>query len=152
MALATPKLRQRPPGSARELLPHLPEFLAQYRARGEAAVAEPFTGITVDGSVMPGLFAIEKTGVSTQPITDAAQAFLASLASGQRTRVLFPIDGDAWRRWSNIHPFTMRHGLCLDEMTPGQRDRALALLRQPSARAGIRPRATSCGSTTSSCI
>src|SRR5262245_987748 len=128
MTLATPKLRQRPPGSARKLLPELPGFLAQYRARGEAAIGEPFKGITTDGRVVPGLFAIEKTGVSTQPITDAAEAFLASLDAAQRARGVFPIDSDAWRQWSNIHPFTMRHGLCVDEMTPAQRARALSLL------------------------
>ena len=126
--MSTPKLRQRPPGSARELHRELPPFLAQYRANGEAAVAEPFKGITTDGRIVPGLFGIEKTGVSTQAITDAAGEFLASLGAEQRSRASFTVDSDAWRRWSNIHPFTMRHGVCLDEMTPAQRDRALALL------------------------
>lgn len=37
------KLRRRPPGSARVLFPQLSPFLAEYRAKGEAAVAEPFT-------------------------------------------------------------------------------------------------------------
>ena len=43
-------LRKRPPGSARTLFPHLSPFLAEYRAGGEAAVAEPFVGITTDGA------------------------------------------------------------------------------------------------------
>jgi len=44
---------------------------------GEALVAEPFKGITLDGSSVPDLFPIQKTGVATAPITDAARAFLA---------------------------------------------------------------------------
>jgi len=39
-------LRTRPPGSARILFPQLSPFLAEDRAKGEAAVAEPFVGIT----------------------------------------------------------------------------------------------------------
>ena len=51
--------RQRPPASGRALPAPLPEFLRSYIENGEASVAAPFTGITVDGSVMPGLFSIE---------------------------------------------------------------------------------------------
>ena len=121
-------LRQRPPGSARALLPQLPPFLAQYRANGEAAVAEPFKGITTDGRVAGDLFALGKTGVSTRPIQDAAEAWLAALGPESRARAFFSVESDAWRRWSNIHPFVMRHGVCLDEMTPAQRQRALGLV------------------------
>src|SRR5262245_854747 len=49
---------------------------------------------------------------------------------------MFPVDTDAWRRWSNIHPFTMRHGLCLDEMTLAQCDRALSLLAATLSASG----------------
>jgi hypothetical protein len=122
------RLRQRPPGSARVVHPQLSPFLAEYRARGEAALCEPFKGITTDGSVMEGLFSLQKTGISTRPITDAAGAFLASLGPEQRARALFEVESDAWRRWSNIHPFIMRHGVCLDEMTPAQRRHALVLV------------------------
>ena len=31
----------------------------------KAALAEPFTGVTTDGRVVPGLFRISQTGVST---------------------------------------------------------------------------------------
>ena len=46
-------------------------------ARG---LAEPFKGITKDGQIIPGLFAIRSTGVSTEPVWQAAAAFLASLS------------------------------------------------------------------------
>jgi len=131
------KVRQRTPVSARSPQPELPPHLQKYVATGEALVAEPFKGITADGSVIPKLFPIEKTGVSTRPVTDAAQALLDSLSAEQRARALLPLDTDAWRRWSNIHPYLMRHGLPLEEMNGAQRDRALALLRESLSADGF---------------
>jgi hypothetical protein len=132
-----PRLRQRPPGSARVLHPQLTPFLAEYRAKGEAEVAQPFTGITADGHVVPDLFAIQPTGVSTRPIQNAANAFLTSLGPEQLARASFGVDSDAWRRWSNIHPWIMRHGVCLDDLTPGQRQRALALVEASLSARGV---------------
>src|SRR3989475_4596967 len=131
------KVRQRPPVSARSPQPELPPHLQKYVATGEALVAEPFKGITADGSVIPKLFPIEKTGVSTRPVTDAARALLDSLSAEQRARALFALATDAWRRWSNIHPYLMRHGLPLEEMSGAQRDRALALLRESLSADGF---------------
>src|SRR5262245_40258555 len=132
------KLRQRPPGSARVLLPQLPPFLADYRARGQVAVAEPFTGITTDGAPVPGLFPIETTGVPTRPLEQAAVAFLESLSAEQRARALFPLESPAWRSWSDSHPFIMRHGVCLDELTEAQRRRALAVAEASLSARGFR--------------
>ncbi len=123
------RLRQRVPVSARSRAIELPPNLQRYAETGERLVAEPFRGVTADGAPAPGLFAIQKTGVSTRPLQDAAEAFLAALGPEQRDRARFSIDSDAWRRWSNIHPYVMRHGVPLDELTPVQRDHALALLR-----------------------
>ena len=94
----------------------------------EAAAAEAFVGITTDGDPIPGLFPIQATGVSTRPLKDAAEAFLESLPGEQRDAARFPIDSDAWRRWSNIHPFLMRHGAGLDGLGEAQRERAMDLL------------------------
>jgi hypothetical protein len=131
-----PRLRQRLAVSARARA-ELPPNLQRYADTGEALIAEPFRGVTADGTVVPGLFPLQPTGVSTRPLLDAAEAFLTSLGDGQRARVRLPLDTDAWRRWSNIHPFVMRHGVALDEMTPAQRDRALALLRESLSAAGF---------------
>ena len=130
------KVRQRTPVSARARQAELPPQLQKYVETGDTLVAEPFKGITTHGAPVPELFPIETTGVSTAPITDAARSFLASLSDGQRARAIFALDSDAWRRWSNIHPFLMRHGVCLDEMSAGQRDRALALVRESLSAQG----------------
>ena len=131
------KVRQRPPASARAMAAEPSEFLRRYRDEGEALLAQSFTGITAGGGVTPGLFAIEKTGVSTRLIRDAADAWLASLDAEQRARALFPVESEAWRRWSNIHPFVMRHGVCLDTLSAAQRERALALLRATLSAQGF---------------
>jgi hypothetical protein len=124
------KPRTRPSTPARSSALAAGDFLRKYADAAEAAVAEPFNGVTTDGTIVPGLFRLAATGVSTRPIREAADAFLASLTSTHRASALFPVDSDAWRRWSNIHPWVMRHGVCLDALTPAQRDRALALLAE----------------------
>ena len=48
-------------------------------AEKEKGLAEPFEGITTNGTVEPGLFDLHSTGVSTAPVRVAAERFLASL-------------------------------------------------------------------------
>jgi hypothetical protein len=108
-----------------------------YVEKSLAAAAEPFKGITSDGNVIPGLFGIQKTGVSTRSIREAAETFLASLTAEQRRKTVFSIDTDQWRKWSNIHPTLMRHGTPLFEMSDLQRDHAFALLRESLSERGF---------------
>jgi len=108
-----------------------------YLENSLAAAAEPFKGVTTDGKIVPGLFPIEQTGVSTRPINEAAEAFLESLKPEQRAKTVFPIDAPEWRKWSNIHPTLMRHGMPLFEMSDAQRDRAFALLRESLSAEGF---------------
>jgi hypothetical protein len=108
-----------------------------YLEKSLAAAAEPFKGITTNGQVIPGLFGIQKTGVSTQTMREAAEAFLDSLSAEQRAKTLFPIDTDEWRRWSNIHPTLMRHGTPLFEMNDHQQDCAFALMRESLSQNGF---------------
>jgi len=131
------RLRQRAAVSGRARAA-LPPNLQRYADTGEALIAEPFRGVTADGPAVAGLFPLQPTGVSTRPLRDAAEGFLASLGDEQRGRVRFDLDTDAWRRWSNIHPFVMRHGVALDELTPAQREPALALLLESLSAAGWR--------------
>lgn len=88
---------------------------------------EPFLGVTADGETEPDLFPIEATGVSTEPIRDAAVAFLESLTPEQRGRTLFPVDDPEWRRWANIHIST-RQGVGLLEMDAAQTAAAFGLM------------------------
>jgi Protein of unknown function (DUF3500) len=129
--------RNRPPVSGRTLSASLPDGIKRMLEAAEVALAQPFVGITTDGKPVPGLFSLQQTGSPTAPIRQAAEAFLSALTPPQRKAALFPLDSDAWRRWSNIHPFLMRHGILLDALTLPQQQRALALLRTCLSLAGF---------------
>lgn len=105
--------------------------------RADAALAEDFKGITADHrTAPPGLFPIFKTGISTQPIVEAAQNFVAVLTSEQRKTVQFDIDSNHWRSWSNLHVFLFRHGLSLQELNETQREAALNVVRSSLSASG----------------
>src|SRR4051812_33966144 len=96
-------IRPRAPGNARHPLPGMLEQESNQRimAAAQAAMAEPFVGLTADGRVAPGLYALQQTGVSTAPIQEAAEAFLAALDDQTASRAQFAIDGQEWRQWAN---------------------------------------------------
>jgi Protein of unknown function (DUF3500) len=129
MILATRALAQ-PSGDLRE----------QFRQRSETAertgLAEPFTGITTDGQVMPGLFPIQSTGVSTAPVRQAAEQFLAALTAEQRARTLFPVDDPEWRKWMNQH-YYVRQGVSFLELSDTQREAAFGLMRASLSARGM---------------
>jgi hypothetical protein len=104
--------------------------------RAKASLAEDFTGITAVGVPAEGLFPIVKSGVSVDPVVEAANAFRAALTNEQWGDVTFDIDDRAWRSWHNMHIFLMRHGLLLDRLGPGPRSAALGLIEASSSAAG----------------
>jgi hypothetical protein len=97
-------------------------------SREEKALAEPFRGITTNGSPVQGLFPLEVTGVSTAPVVKAAERFLETLTTDQRSRTEYEVDDVEWRRWNNVHRYA-RQGVSFKEMDERQREAAFALLR-----------------------
>ncbi len=128
-------LRERPPTPAVRPF-DLPPRMQPMLDRAKAALAEPFYGIAGGPAPASGLFAVEKTGVSLASVLEAAQALLAALGPDQRRAACFAIDDEAWRRWSNIHPWLMRHGVCLADLGGAQREAALRLLRESMSTSG----------------
>jgi hypothetical protein len=120
--------RHMPPLSAREPASAFPDWLTDFMARAEDGLALPYRGITTAAGIEPGLFPITRSGVSTDAMRTAARAFLGTLSESETQRVRFPIVSDVWRRWNNMHPYVMRHGLCLEDMTEAQCRRALDLV------------------------
>jgi hypothetical protein len=131
----TPSLPAKRPSAVGE--DPMAQRFRNYGESGREAIAAPFRGITSDGHVVPNLFSLESTGVSTQPVLQAASAFLASLSPAQRASGQFSIEDYAWRAWSNIHPFVMRHGVALDDCSVVQRERALDLVRATCSARGF---------------
>jgi hypothetical protein len=115
----------------------LAERFRQRSAEAEArGLAEPFKGVTTDGTPVRGLFPIRSTGVSTEPVRAAAQTFLASLSPAQRTKTTFGVEDDEWRKWMNQH-FYVRQGVGFDEMSGAQREAAFGLLRASLSAKGL---------------
>ena len=99
-------------------------------------LAEPFRGVTTNGTIQPGLFAVRRTGVSTGQVRAAAEEFLAALTPEQRARTAYPIDDLEWRKWNNVHRYA-RQGVSFREMSETQRERAFALLRAGLSARGL---------------
>jgi len=99
--------------------------------------AEPYKGVTTDGKVVPGLFTLAQTGVTTAPVQKAAAAFVASLDAAQRSKTLFPVTDDEWRRWDNRH-FPTRQGVGFYEMSEAQRKLAIELMRASLSAKGLK--------------
>ena len=91
-------------------------------------LAEAFKGVTTNGTIVPGLFAIRATGVSTGPVREAAVKFLGALTDEQRKSTTFPIDDDEWRKWNNVHRYS-RQGVSFKEMSESQRALGFALMQ-----------------------
>jgi len=104
---------------------------------GDAALAEPYRGVVSDGKLESGLFKIQSTGVSTETVVQAAEAFLAGLTDDQRKTTIFPVDDLEWRKWDNRH-FPVRQGVGFQEMNESQRDLAFGLLRASLSAKGLK--------------
>jgi hypothetical protein len=105
--------------------------------RASDVLAEPFRGLTTGGGLVPGLFPLGRTGVSPAPLVAAAETFLSALPSSGRAAAGLPLDSDGWRSWCNLHPFLLRHGVCLADLDAGQRAAALGLLRESLSAGGF---------------
>jgi hypothetical protein len=101
------------------------------------ALGEPFKGVTTNGTVSSGLYSIRSTGVSTEPVMRAANAFIAALTPEQRARTQFAIDDDEWRKWANVHRYP-RQGVSFDEMGQPQKAAAHALFAASLSAKGLK--------------
>jgi len=119
---------------------------AQQRRRGprvslpeqeKKAIADGFTGVTTDGKVLPGQFELKATGVSTEPVRKATQAFLDGLSDEQRKTTLFKVDDDEWRKWANQHRYP-RQGVSFAKMDEKQRKLAFELIGSGLSARGLK--------------
>lgn len=122
---------QPPPGNLQQ------RFATMSRDAETRGLAEPFKGITAKGSPETGLFSIKSTGVSTEPVRKAADAFLSALTSEQRAKTVFPVDDPEWRKWMNQH-FYLRQGVSFLDMNEAQRTAAIGLMRASLSARGLK--------------
>ncbi len=105
----------------------------EYEKEGLAA---PFRGITTTSGIVPDLFQIGPSGVSTEAVRNAAEKFIASLDNVQLSKTMFPIDDVQWRKWMNQH-FYLRQGISMQEITEAQRELAFGLMRTSLSTRGF---------------
>ena len=103
------------------------------------ALANPFVGVTTESGKQAGLFPIRATGVSTQPVVEAANSFLSTLTQAQKIKTQFAVDDPEWRKWSNIdNGIYVRQGISFEEMEDGQKTAAWNLLRSSLSADGLK--------------
>jgi hypothetical protein len=131
--LAPWAMGQQQPRNPSEIAEQFRKMSEDYEREGLAA---PFKGITTSGDVMPGLFEIKPTGVSIEPVRNAAVAFIETLSPVQLARTMYPVDDVEWRKWMNQH-FYARQGVSFADMTDRQREAAFGLVRASLSTQGF---------------
>jgi Protein of unknown function (DUF3500) len=131
--LAPRLLGQTQTQTATEMAERFRQWSEEFEQEGLAA---PFRGITTNYEVIPGLFAISPSGVSTEAVRNAAERFIATLTNVQLTRTMFPVDDIQWRKWMNQH-FYPRPGIGFQEMTDTQREAAFGLMQASLSAKGF---------------
>lgn len=132
------------PGKARyfgkthqQTLDALPQVRTErWKARLEQLRTEPFRGVTTDGSVVPGLFALRDERAPTAAILEAVSKLLGSLPPEQRDAILHPMESIGRRMWVNEVPRYETFGVWLDQMTPASREAAYGVMRASLSSAG----------------
>jgi hypothetical protein len=122
------------PQNAADTAARFKQMSADNEKRG---LADPFKGITADGTVEPNLFPVHSTGVPTTAVRTAAERFLGSLSAEQRARTLYEVDDPEWRKWMNQH-FYRRQGVSFLEMDQRQQDAAFGLLSAALSPRGVK--------------
>ncbi|KAI1437649.1 hypothetical protein GGR50DRAFT_692164 [Xylaria sp. CBS 124048] len=124
---------------ARELTEkHNPPWLYGLYTHWQKLLQEPFKGITNDGTVRPGLYALRDEGLPITEIVAAANTLTSHLTPSQRARTIHHIDSPIWRTWSNPEFLVSDHGLRLDELSAPTLASLLALLSETLSPAGYR--------------
>ena len=99
-------------------------------------LAATFTGVTTNGEVVPDLFEVRSTGVSTASVVEAAGQFLNSLTADQRRKTVFSENDIEWRKWANQHIY-FREGISFEEMNEAQRRTAFDMLAASLSAKGL---------------
>jgi len=126
-------LGQSEPQTASDIAERFRRMSEDYEKDG---LAVPFKGITTNGELVPGLFEIRPSGVSTESVRKAAESFIDTLTPVQLGRSMYPVDDLQWRKWMNQH-FYVRQGVCFAEMTDAQREAAFGLMRASLSTKGF---------------
>ena len=103
-------------------------FLQELLEDWNALLAEPFVGITTDGSVVPDVYRLPTQRGDDADIDRAAERALAALSPEQREAASHDLDAQQWRAWSNPEFVFHRVGVRLEDLTEDQVEAILGVL------------------------
>jgi hypothetical protein len=106
------------------------------RTSVDKLLSTPFTGISTDGNIVPGLFELRAESAPTREILDAVLALLTQLSPEQRKKVCLPIDSRERQLWQNSIVRYENFGLRLDEAPCILQEAAMAVVRASLSAAG----------------
>src|SRR5580658_6486150 len=102
----------------------------------EKYLSTPFKGITTDGKIVPGLFALRPECAPTREILEAVSALLTRLSSEQKKQVCLPLESREREIWQNSIVRYEDFGLRLDEAPGDLKEAAMAVVRASLSAAG----------------
>ena len=109
-----------------------------FNSMAEKAANEAYKGVFTSDGKQEGLFPLKSTGVSIQPIVEAANFFIKGLSPEEKKKVIFKVDDKEWRHWANVdNGIFQRAGIALKEMNQKQRVRAFNLLQEALSVKGL---------------
>ncbi len=124
-------------------LTHKQFYDAVIGARGEnerrgvaKLLATPFKGVTADGSIVPGLFALRPEAAPTVAILAATLALVARLSPEQKNKVCLPLDSRQRQLWQNSIVRYEDFGLRLDEVSGDLKEAAMGVVSASLSAAG----------------
>jgi hypothetical protein len=114
----------------------IPERGPREKAGVEQYLSTPFKGITADGNIVPGLFALRSEHAPTREILMAVSALLAQLSPEQRKATCLPLESRERELWQNSIARYEKFGLRLDEVPGMLQEAAMAVVRASLSAAG----------------
>ncbi|MYY01404.1 MULTISPECIES: DUF3500 domain-containing protein [unclassified Streptomyces] len=106
-------------------------FLRDLLTYWDGLYREPFVGITSDGAVREGLYALPAAApsdIGAGP-AEAAVRFLGMLTPGELDAARYDIDAPQWRAWSNPEFMVYRVGLRMEVLTDDKKSAIHGVLR-----------------------
>lgn len=109
-------------------------FLRDLLVFWDTLYREPFVGITSDGTLREGLYALPAAPSGPAALADgrpheAGQRFLSLLTPGELDAVRYDLDAPQWRAWSNPEFMIYRVGLRMEVLTQDKVDAIHDVLR-----------------------
>ncbi|HLL43419.1 MAG TPA: DUF3500 domain-containing protein [Segetibacter sp.] len=113
-------------------------FNERFKKMEDDNLNKPYGGIVTSKGIEKGLFPIQSTGVTTEPIKRAGETFLKSLTKEQLAKTQFEIQNNEWQKWSNVdNGLYKRQGVSIKEMSKEQRKQAFQLMEEALSAKGL---------------